>query len=72
MQLQGDLILFAPEGAPGDSWCGQPGRTCLDCTHDVVGSDATSKCSTRMTSQTLAVKLDRLAHWVQHDWPDRT
>ena len=68
-QLIGDLILFAPEGE-GLEWCGSVGRSCLECTEDIVGNEVEERCATRLVSRTMATHLDQLAHWVLQNWGD--
>ena len=69
VQMMGGVILFLSEESSHD-WCGEPGRECIECVSGIKGKDDVMKCADRMMSKTLAVKLDRLGHWIIEEWSD--
>ncbi|XP_052773072.1 uncharacterized protein LOC128211950 [Mya arenaria] len=70
-QLWGDFIMFAVEEGENATWCGTPGRACVDCRQHVVGDDVASVCADRLVSTELAATLTHLAKFVKAEWPDR-
>jgi len=66
--MWGDAILFAGEEDNNATWCGEPGRQCMNCTAHASNND--DACADRMVSTELAVGLSRLMKFVQAEWPD--
>ena len=70
MQVRGSDVLFSSEEKE-ESWCGAPGRACVDCTRAVVGRDRDSKCADRLMTTSLAEKIAELSRLVRTMWPKR-
>lgn len=69
-QLWGNYVLFESEEANA-TWCGQPGKACVDCSDHVVGNTDADKCADRLMNSDLAASVTRLAKFVEAEWPDR-